>query len=47
MKAYWIYPETVGFSSEFSEGWIKFCEKLGYGETPPAILIIPVQDEQF
>lgn len=48
MKAYYIYPEDIGVSGEWSSGWIKFIVALGYDASnpPKGVLIAPIETNQ-
>lgn len=41
MDAIYIYPEDIN-STEWSESWIKLCEKLGQPTPSGYILVIPI-----
>lgn len=48
MKAYYIYPETIGAFNEWSNEWLRLIVALGYDATKPpkSILIAPIETNQ-
>lgn len=48
MKAVYIYPEDIGASGSWSEGWEKFIKKLGWEPGTrvwDCVLVAPIQTE--
>lgn len=46
MKAYWIYPETIGCFDKFDTKWISLCKALGCEVIPEALLVSPIETNQ-
>lgn len=48
MKAYWITPEDIGASGEWSNRWKDFVKKFGYDpeNAPVAILLTAIDTDK-
>lgn len=46
MKAYYIYPETIGCFDEYDVKWVNLCKVMGYNSPQKSLLVIPIETNQ-